>query len=574
MQAPAGTPAADALPPGPAGDAAGPPRPAPSWPGPTRAWPGASMPANPPTSWSRCVHGGRRPAAGGLAACAKRSRRMRRWPCSRSAATGAANCSPVRPRPAGARRSGRGRQRSRLALARLLALLWDAGLAGQPGGAFRRAVPRGRRRPDRADRAARGPPACRPRWGRCGIAAAIAADRPGLPRATTFLPSARNSACGTRASATPPTTWSRILAIGPGGLRDLHMLGWLAQRAASAGELSRWSVDPPARTRPWRWNASVATVAPALRLHLAGGARSACASTTRKPLAARLGYADDAGRAGVEKMMQAFRSGDRAADRRTPAATLRGTFRWRRRTGTDRCRLRAPAVTRHPRPWLAGADPAHAFALMAAWAADPAARAFIRRPRANWRRCCRRSRPHRCAARAARRLHGPCCAPAAGAHAGADGAAGRARALDPGVLAGHRAHAVRPVPRLHRGPAHADGAAQHRPLRQRRGRRTLQHRARRLAAPAQAGVAAARRAVPRHRQGSGGDHSELGAVDAREFCAAQAIGRRHRAGRPAWSEAPADVGDRAEAGHRRSCGDPSLRRAGQRPRAADLICTC
>src|SRR4249919_728523 len=92
---------------------------------------------------------------------------------------------------------------------------------------------------------------------------------------------------------------------------------------------------------------------------------------------------------------------------------------------------------------------------------------------------------------AARTLHGAIARAATGGSLDADGTPWRSWPLGAGVRAGLRTHAVRPVPCLYRRPAHAGGIAEHRGIRDGRGRRSLLHRARGVAAAAQAGTVVA-----------------------------------------------------------------------------------
>ena len=67
-------------------------------------------------------------------------------------------------------------------------------------------------------------------------------------------------------------------------------------------------------------------------------------------------------------------------------------------------------------------------------------------------------------------------------------------------------------------------------------------------------------------KGRGGDHSELGAVDAEAFCLEQGLSR-YDARLVAWlvQQSPGAVGHGAEEGHQRSEGHPRVRQAGRRP---------
>ena len=142
----------------------------------------------------------------------------------------------------------------------------------------------------------------------------------------------------------------------------------------------------------------------------------------------------------------------------------------------------------------------------------------------------------------------------------------RARPLHPGVRPHRRAHAVRPVPRLHRGRAYAVRGQQSAPLRDPRVRPR-----------AAAGLARSCSSCPSPKscisaalfhdiaKGRGGDHSELGAVDAEAFCLEQGLSP-YDARLVAWlvRESPGAVDHRAEAGHRRSGGDQRFRAQGRR----------
>lgn len=170
------------------------------------------------------------------------------------------------------------------------------------------------------------------------------------------------------------------LKDGPGGLRDLHLLGWLALRSFGVQtldrliELGRLGWDEAAALERERR----ALCRLRYGLHLVAGRREErLRFDYQKLLAARLGYVDDADSLAVEKMMQGFyrsaavvrRIGDRLLQRfeehfegvATPEpidADFEQRGGW--------LAARTPG-------WLAS-DPAHMFALFAAWAADPGLR--------------------------------------------------------------------------------------------------------------------------------------------------------------------------------------------------------
>ena len=170
------------------------------------------------------------------------------------------------------------------------------------------------------------------------------------------------------------------LKEGPGGLRDLHVLGWLALRSFGVQaldeliECGRLGWDEAAALERERR----ALCRLRYGLHLVAGRREErLRFDYQKLLAARLGYQDDGGALAVEQMMQGFyrsaavvrRIGDRLLQRfeehfagvAEPEAI---DAHFERRGGYLAARVPG---------WL-GEDPAHLFALFAAWAADPALR--------------------------------------------------------------------------------------------------------------------------------------------------------------------------------------------------------
>ncbi len=170
------------------------------------------------------------------------------------------------------------------------------------------------------------------------------------------------------------------LKDGPGGLRDLHVLGWLALRSFGVHaldrliELGRLGWDEAAALERER------RVLCRLRygLHLVAGRREErLRFDYQKRLAERLGYVDDGRALAVEQMMQEFyrsaavvrRIGDRLLQRfeehfAGAAVPEPIDAHFERRGGY--------LATRVP-GWL-GQAPAHVFALFAAWAADPSLR--------------------------------------------------------------------------------------------------------------------------------------------------------------------------------------------------------
>ena len=166
------------------------------------------------------------------------------------------------------------------------------------------------------------------------------------------------------------------LKDGPGGLRDLQLLGWLAQRSygvraldplVELGHLGRDEADALDRER---------RVLCRLRygLHLVAGRREErLRFDYQKLLAARMGFVDDAGSLAVEQMMQGFyrsagvvhRINERLLQRfeehfdgAAPAEAIDGRFERRR-----------DYLATRDAGWLQR-DVAHVFALFAAWAAD------------------------------------------------------------------------------------------------------------------------------------------------------------------------------------------------------------
>lgn len=264
-------------------------------------------------------------------------------------------------------------------LARFLALLWDAGL--QASQAVRSAAQCSEAAADQTVLTAL--LEARPLVARDGesaaLQAAIAAEHAWPPRdyylAKREEQRLRHARFGDTSDNLEPN-----LKDGPGGLRDLHMLGWLAQRSFGVRELEPLvglgHLGPDEAVALERERRALSRLRYGLHL-VAGRREERLRFDYQKPLAARLGYADDADALGVEKMMQAFYRS--AAIVRRIDDRLLQRFEEHFDGGAepepidaDFERRRGYLATRVP-GWL-GADPAHAFALMAAWAADPALR--------------------------------------------------------------------------------------------------------------------------------------------------------------------------------------------------------
>nr|WP_133000043.1 [protein-PII] uridylyltransferase [Luteimonas arsenica] len=143
---------------------------------------------------------------------------------------------------------------------------------------------------------------------RAALARAIAPDR-AWPARDFFLAKAkeqeqRHARFGDTSDNLEPN-----LKDGPGGLRDLQTLGWMARRAFGTHELDplvalgHVGADEAAALE--RERLALARLRYGLHL-VAGRGEDRLRFDHQKPLAERLGYADDARNLGVEQMMQGF----------------------------------------------------------------------------------------------------------------------------------------------------------------------------------------------------------------------------------------------------------------------------
>ena len=163
---------------------------------------------------------------------------------------------------------------------------------------------------------------------------------------------------------------------GPGGLRDLHMLGWLALRSFGVRDLDALvglgHLGPDEAVALERERRVLCRLRYGLHL-VAGRREERLRFDYQKLLATRLGYVDDNDSLAVEKMMQGFyrsaaivrRINDRLLQRfeeHFDGSALAEPI------DADFERRRGYLATRTP-GWLLR-DPANVFALFATWAAD------------------------------------------------------------------------------------------------------------------------------------------------------------------------------------------------------------
>jgi [protein-PII] uridylyltransferase len=170
------------------------------------------------------------------------------------------------------------------------------------------------------------------------------------------------------------------LKDGPGGLRDLHTLGWMALRTFGVAELEPLvglgHVGPDEAAALARERRTLGRLRYGLHL-VAGRAEERLLFDHQKTLAARLGHGDDTQSLGVEKMMQAFYRS--AAVVRRISDRLLQRFEEQFDGDAQPEPLDAAFALRHgylsavDRAWPQ-ADPSQVFALFAKWAAQPQAR--------------------------------------------------------------------------------------------------------------------------------------------------------------------------------------------------------
>ena len=261
------------------------------------------------------------------------------------------------------------------ALARFVALLWDAGLQASP--AVRSTAECTEAAADQTVLTAliEARPLAASQADEALLREAIGSDRAWQPRAFLEAKVAEQRQRHARFGDTSDNLEPNIKE-GPGGLRDLHMLGWLALRSFGLRDLDalvglgHLGADEAIALQRERRLLSRLRYG----LHLVAGRREErLRFDYQKLLAARLGYVDDADSLAVEKMMQGFyRSA--AIVRRVDERLLQrfeehfdGTAVAEPIDG-DFERRRGYLATRMP-GWLLR-DPANVFALFAAWAAD------------------------------------------------------------------------------------------------------------------------------------------------------------------------------------------------------------
>ena len=261
------------------------------------------------------------------------------------------------------------------ALARFLALLWDAGL--QASQAVRSPVQCTEASADQTVLTAliEARPLAAGAAAQQGLQDAISPERV-WPARAFFEAKVREQAQRHARFGDTSDNLEPNLKDGPGGLRDLHTLGWMALRSFGVREL-----DPLVGLDHLGADEAVALdrerrALGRLRfgLHLVAGRREErLRFDFQKLLAERLGYADDADSLAVEKMMQGFY--------RSAAIVRRINDRLLQRFEEhfdgaaepqpidDDLELRRGYLASRKPGWLIE-DTAHVFALFAAWAAD------------------------------------------------------------------------------------------------------------------------------------------------------------------------------------------------------------
>ena len=317
---------------------------------------------------------------------------------------------------------------------------------------------------------------------------------------------------------------------GPGGLRDLHTLGWMALRTFGVRDL-----EPLVGMGHLGQDEAVALARERRALgrlryglhRVAGRAEERLRFDYQKTLAQRLGFADDAESLGVEKMMQGFyRSAAivrRISDRLLQRFEEQFDGEALPEPLDDRFALRRGYLAARDPAWP-GNDAGQVFALFAAWASHPQVRGLHSRTARALAEALPKLSAYSGAARVQRDafmalLRGPRAVETL------------TRMARLGVLGQWIPAFARVSGRMQFDLFHVYTVDQHTLM-------VLRNIAAFAAGRADERFSIAHEVWPRLRKpellllaglfhdiakGRGGDHSELGAVDAREFCAAHAL---------------------------------------------------